>query len=291
MVHIFKASRQMSSITEDCACSNGSEEHEAVPWQIWVLLRGPLLREPLLSIEEPLFSQFAAQGVQLLFQFLHSELQECDLALQVRNDGISPVAKPRPGCRCGCHDDGQHGQKLIHAGGLRMLVESPLMPHDTESVEGCQPGSRRRLRGWYGRACRAELIRDFAGCWGDAKERAQAACEIVGQAAGAHLEEKIALNKIESVRIIYLPGDHENTAHQAWPDVMDPGNHFVRWQRGTSQVEQHGVKVISADHRERLHSVGCYFTLASQPFQKDAERLAGFGIALDQEYFAILSWQ
>ncbi len=172
-----------------------------------------------------------------------------------------------------------------------MLVECPLMRHDTGSVERYQPGSRLRLRGQDAGACRAELVRDFAGHGGNAQERAQAACEIVGQAAGAHLEEKIALNKIESVRIIYLPGDHENTAHQAWPDVMDPGNHFVRWQRGTSQVEQHGVKVISADHRERLHSVGCYFTLASQPFQKDAERLAGFGIALDQEYFAILSWQ
>ena len=78
------------------------------------------------------------------------------------------------------------------------------------------------------------------------KKRAQVAAEVLPKAVLGDVEQQVALDHGQGLRVGKLARDHQNVANQAGTNEVDSGNHLVGRQVGTTQIQQDGVKGFAA---------------------------------------------
>ncbi len=98
----------------------------------------------------------------------------------------------------------------------------------------------------------------------------------------------VAFDELDCFGVWGVAGDDQDPTYEVWPDFLDLGDHLLRGQVGTSQVEQDGVKAFPADHAERLLVSEGDITLATQASQQDAEKIGDGRIAFDDQDLPVL---
>jgi hypothetical protein len=76
------------------------------------------------------------------------------------------------------------------------------------------------------------------------------------------------LEHLEGAGVRDFAGDHQNTPHQAGPEFRDGADHLVRGKLAGTEVEQNRVKLILANHRQRMVSVGGSVTIVTESRQQ-----------------------